>query len=151
MLSLVDKTRAKEFFSDLLQRLKTNPPQVSEKEQLMDQLHLDQQFEFVDIAFYMAEIYPDKARNLIEEVIAKANRAYPLREAAQAAIRIDVNWAIEIAKSIEPISENNLHAKAEALRKLAQYLLATPAERQTIHFGRWTATDAWSPGDETNW
>ena len=151
MLSLVDKTRAKEFFSDLLQRLKTNPPQVSEKEQLMDQLHLDQQFEFVDIAFYMAEIYPDKARNLIEEVIAKANRAYPLREAAQAAIRIDVNWAIEIAKSIEPISENNLHAKAEALRKLAQYLLATPAERQTIHFGRWTATDAWSPGEETNW
>ena len=151
MLSLVDKTRAKEFFSDLLQRLKTNPPQVSEKEQLMDQLHLDQQFEFVDIAFYMAEIYPDKARNLIEAVIAKANRADSIREAAQAAIRIDVNWAIEIAKSIEPISENNLHAKAQALRKLAQFLLATPAERQTIHFGRWTATDTWSPGDETNW
>lgn len=158
MLSLVDITRAREFFSDLLHRLKTDPPQVSEEEQLMDKLHLDQQI--VDIAFYMAEIYPDKARNLIEDVIAKANRAsnskkHPsasqLREAAQAATRIDVNWAIEIAKSIEPIGNGSLHEKAEALRKLAQYLLATPVERRTIHFSRWTASDAWSPGEETNW
>lgn len=157
MLSLVDKTSAKEFFSDLLQRLKTSPPQVPEHEQLMDQLHLD--YQLVDIAFYMAEIYPDKARNLIEEVIAKANRtsnskkhpAYQLREAAQAATRIDVNWAIEIANGIDPTGNGSLHEKAETLRKLAQYLLATPVERQTIHFSRWTASDAWSPGEETNW
>ena len=124
----------------------------------MDKLHLDQQL--VDIAFYMAEIYPDKARNLIEDVIAKAHRAsnskkHPsasqLCQAAQAATRIDVNWAIEIAKSIEPIGNGSLHEKAEAFRKVAQYLLATPAERQTIHFGRWAATDTWTPGEETNW
>ena len=155
MFSLLDVERAKELFSELPQ---SRVKQI-DRQPVAEYVGLSQR-EFASIAFYMADVSPDRARNIIEEIVKEANRyvvvdekrAYLLQAAAQAAIRLDVPWAIEIARSIDPTAgERRQNYKAETLRKLAQYLIATPADRGEIHFGRWMASDTWSPGEETNW
>jgi len=151
MLYQIDVERGKEILSELpySQVKQTDGGAVT-------YLGLSMQ-KFSHIAFYLADVCPDRARNIIEEIVNEANRyvvgdkkrAFMLQEAAQAATALDVYWSVQIARSIDPNGEGRRNEEAEALRKVAQYLLATPSDRQGIHFSRWGASDTWSPGDAT--
>ena len=157
ILSTIDAERARKLFSQIpASRYK----QVDQRRRFYFAPNIVDDFPV--IAFYMAGACPEMARSVIKEIVSEASRyvvtekrrAYMLRQAAQAAIRMDVVWAVEIARSIDPTDEAGAERqsdKAETLRKLAQYLLATPTDRQEINFRRWEASDTWTPGQPTKW
>ena len=128
-------------------RSKTLPRLQEIKRQFEEQYQVSLELagQLPTIAFYMSEVCPEDARNMIRELVkeGKEHRDW-LQSAAQAAVRLDAQWAVEIARSIDPTPDaRNRNCRAEALRKIAQYLLATPEDRQKVNFVRWSASDTW--------
>ncbi len=114
----------------------------------------------LELAYYIGDIAPNTARSIIEnEVVHAVSGDGPegsglrrLQATAMAMVRLDAERAVEIARDL-PLSfgRKSFNYRAEAFRKLAQYLLAEEAVRRDLHFGRWCASDTWTPGEPTKW
>jgi hypothetical protein len=103
-------------------------------------------------AYYYAQVDAQESRRMIEAAVS-ALKAQALEPAmawrfvpwALAAAAVDVDRALEIAKAIPG------DAKYDAMRKIAQYVLASDAVRRVMPFDRWCASDTWRPGTPSGW
>src|SRR5690606_8057654 len=103
-------------------------------------------------AFYLAREDAAAARLLLATESCRlralgANGAWDLTKIAQAMAAVDAGRALEIARSI-PATGETVNARFDALRKIAQYLLAAQDVRATMPFDRWGASDTWTPGQD---
>ncbi|HEX8552963.1 MAG TPA: carboxypeptidase-like regulatory domain-containing protein [Abditibacteriaceae bacterium] len=113
-------------------------------------------------AFYLSRVQPGRAKAWLEWKWAEAqngingiNGPIDLRGIAMAMAAVDIKRALEMATSIPPKrsvnGEEDFNWRWEAQRKIAQFLVAPEAVRQTMPFDRWEAGDTWTPGEETGW
>jgi hypothetical protein len=106
-------------------------------------------------AFYYSRIDPAESRLTLETEFASGlqkgddgGRYFWLVPPVLAMAAVDVDRALEMARSIP---ERDPNARFDAMRKIAQYVLATESVRRTMPFDRWNASDTWMPGTPTGW
>lgn len=103
-------------------------------------------------AFYFARVDAAQSRALIESAWAgsKQNRGgernWGSSNLVTAMAAVDVERALQMASEL-----NNLNARFDVQRKIAQYVLASDEVRRMLPFDRWNASDTWSPGTPTGW
>ena len=106
-------------------------------------------------AFYYSRIDPAESRLMLETEFASGlqkgddgGRYSWLVPPVLAMAAVDIDRALEMARSIP---ERDPNARFDAMRKIAQYVLATESVRRTMPFDRWNASDTWMPGTPTGW
>ena len=100
--------------------------------------------------FYYYRVDPVTSRRCVEQEYAMAALAERITDIGDqmlgpvlAMAAMDPNRAVELANTIPG------NDRFEALRKVAQYMLATPQIKHTLRFDRWQQPDGWIPGRPT--
>ena len=138
---LRDKALGRDLFGDALKCIQPTP--------LQDQPEIQS---VPDFAFYYARADQAYSRVLLEKQFAvdrqgtDSGRGRLMRRDAIAMAAVDVDRALEMAYAIDDTND-----RFDAVRKIAQYVLAPTSVRLTMPFDRWAASDTWSPGSPSDW
>ncbi|MDQ3815244.1 MAG: carboxypeptidase regulatory-like domain-containing protein, partial [Armatimonadota bacterium] len=104
-------------------------------------------------AYYYARVDPAESRMLLEQefvrlmqAIGGSNRSWAAADVALAMAAVDVDRALELARSVP-----DERVRFEAQRKIAQYVLASESVRRIVPFNRWGQSDTWRPDILARW
>jgi protocatechuate 3,4-dioxygenase beta subunit len=113
-----------------------------------------------ELAFYIAPYRPGYARLLLEyEWVEQRSQAEEKGqpegqlEVATTMSVIDAERALELAATLPPLAttirnKDENENRWEAMRRIAQYLMASETARSNNHFDRWNEDDAFLPDEE---